>query len=138
MENYKESLVNIINVADCNWEMSIKNCLGTSNLIFSYKNAKATMFPEDMKCCCVSNDEIRSIEPIPEELYQIIVAKNIESKSYGKQRYTVSVVTSRKAYTLNYLPATYLTTELIEDLREYKVSEKIIANFEQIIKDIEE
>ena len=136
MEN-RDSLINVINVADNSWESSIMGCLSAGNLIFAYKNTEADMFLDDLENKISEYNETK-IEPDPEQLYQVIVKKNYENKAYGKQKYSVTIVTSKKAYTLNMLPATYLTCELIEVLREFKISEKIIANFEQIIKDIEE
>ena len=50
----------------------------------------------------------------------------------------VSVLTSLRSYTLNMLPKEYLLRELVSELESFEVGGKILANFKQIIEDIEE
>lgn len=113
-----ESYISAVNTADRTWEDSLVDCCREGELIFAYKNPDVDLL----------NCE-------GEGLYQVIVKR---SYTPSKRRYMVSVLTSLRSYTLNMLPKEYLLRELMSELESFNVGGKFIANFKQIIEDIEE
>jgi hypothetical protein len=116
----KEAYFSVVNTADDVWSETIKDVCNDGELIFAYKNTDA-----DITSGC--SDEV---------LYQVIVKRLYNNPS--KRKYTVNITTSSVSYTLNMMPKEYLMGELMAELERYKVSGKILANFKQVIEDIEE
>ena len=114
----KESYISVVNAADRTWEDSLVECCNEGELILAYKNP-----------------DIDLLNSEKEVLYQVIVKR---SYTPSKRRYMVSVLTSLRSYTLNMLPKEYLLEELVSELESFEVGGKILANFKQIIEDIEE
>jgi hypothetical protein len=115
---YKESYISVINTADSDWEKSIINCEVEGELIFAYKNTQAQLEFTDK-----------------EELYQVIVKRAYNPDRRNK--FSVSIVTSKTSYMYNLIPIDYLRRELLELLQNFKVDEGILSNFEQILEDLE-
>lgn len=115
----KESYISVINTADDLWAKSIEEAGFSGDLILAYKNTQAEMLDNDK-----------------EVLYEVIVKRIPDEPS--RRKYTVNVVTSRRAYTLNHLPPEYILGELVTDLEKFEVGGDILSNFKQVIKDIEE
>jgi len=113
----KESYINVVNTADNDWEKCIVECDMEGEMIFAYKNTKADL----------ERDE--------EDLYQVIVKRCYNPDRRNK--FSVSIVTSEKSYIYNLIPLSYLQCELIEILENFKVDNAILANFKQILEDIE-
>lgn len=118
---YKESYINVIGTADNDWEKSILECENDGDLIFAYKNTQADL-----------EDSLRTDQ---ESLYQIIVKRCYNPDRRNK--FSVSIVTSMKSYMYNLIPISYLQRELVEILENFKVDNAILANFKQIIEDLE-
>jgi len=114
-----ESYVSVINTADDLWAKSIEDAGFSGDLILAYKNTQAEMLDNDK-----------------EVLYEVIVKRISDEPS--RRKYTVNLVTSKKAYTLNHLPSEYILGELATELERFEVSREILSNFKQVIKDIEE
>lgn len=114
---YKESYTNVVNTADNDWEKSIVGCESEGELIFAYKNTKA------------------DLEQEKEELYQVIVKRCYNPDRRNK--FSVNIVTSKNSYMYNLIPINYLQCELIEKLENFGVDNEILANFKQIIEDLE-
>lgn len=115
---YKESYISVINTADSDWEKSIIGCEVEGELIFAYKNTQAQLE--------ITNEE---------ELYQVIVKRAYNPDRRNK--FSVSIVTSKTSYMYNLIPIDYLRRELLELLQNFKVDEGILSNFEQILEDLE-
>ena len=115
----KEGYISVINSADRIWEDSLVNVCQDGELILAYKNTDADLLMTE-----------------EETLYQVIVKRLYNNPT--KRKYTVSVVTSLRSYTLSMLPKEYLLEELATELENFKVGGKVIANFKQIIEDIED
>ena len=115
----KEGYISVINAADRIWEDSLVSVCQDGELILAYKNTDADLLMTD-----------------EETLYQVIVKRLYNNPT--KRKYTVSVVTSLRSYTLSMLPKEYLLEELATELENFKVGGKVIANFKQIIEDIED
>jgi hypothetical protein len=117
----KEAYISVVNTADEVWSRTNGSAIEDGELIFAYKNTDADIFDKSV------TDEV---------LYQVTVTRQYNNNT--RRKYTVSVTTSSISYTLNMLPKEYLLNELTAELEKFKVSGKILANFKQIIEDIEE
>lgn len=115
----KESYISVINSSDEVWEGSLKAISEDGELLLAYKNTNVDLENTDK-----------------EILYQVIVKRLYNEDS--KRRYTIFLTTSKRSYVLSRVPIDYVKNELITDLENLEVSEKILANFCQIVKDIEE
>ena len=115
---YKESYVNVINVADNDWEKSIIGCEVEGELVFAYKNT-----------------QVELENPEEETLYQVIVKRCYNPDRRNK--FSVSIVTSNNSYMYNLIPLNYLQCDLLEILENFKVDNAILANFKQILEDLE-
>jgi hypothetical protein len=116
----KDGYVNVVNTADDVWSRTLQTVNDDGEVLLAYKNTDADI----------------SLGSSTEVLYQVIVKRLYNNPS--KRKYTVNITTSSVSYVLNMVPKEYLLGELITELERFKVSGNIIANFKQIIEDIEE
>lgn len=110
---------NAIDVAEEMWRLgNIKMLEG--NLIFAYKNTTAG-----------------------KKLYQIVISQNLTYLPGNNQpqpdgTYAVSIVTQGYSAALPRVPFEYLQVDVLDDLENYKVDERIIGTYKLIIENIEE
>lgn len=72
---------------------------------------------------------------INSDLCQFVVVKN---NKIGNNDFAVGVITSGYTMLLPHVPIDYVETDLVEDLRKWKLEKSILNTYEQIIKGIKD
>lgn len=66
----------------------------------------------------------------PGDLSQLVVVRNISTRDFA-----IGVVTSGFSMLLPHVPFEYVQTQVVDDLKKYKIDKNIIETYKQIIED---